>query len=58
MEDVGSTHGTFVGDKKISKGVKTTLKSGDVVTFGTSVANGSAVFTGKKLRVEYKWQPR
>ena len=41
IRDLGSTHGTYIGDLKLEKDKRHPLNSGDVVTFGTKVTSGT-----------------
>lgn len=41
LRDCGSTHGTYVGPKKLVTGENYILNDGETVTFGTKVTNGS-----------------
>lgn len=55
IRDSGSMHGTFVNDKKIASDKNCTIRSGDVMTFGTSVTRGNETFKPLKVRCEYEW---
>ena len=44
LRDLRSTHGTFIGSKRISHDVDYAVKSGDVITFGTKVTSGQCKF--------------
>lgn len=41
IRDLGSTHGTYIGNLKLEKDKRHPLNSGDVVTFGTKVTSGT-----------------
>lgn len=58
IQDLGSTHGTFVDSIKLRENKETALASGDIVTFGIQITNGPSVYDAKTFVVDYSWQPR
>jgi hypothetical protein len=44
IQDDGSTHGTFVNDLKLEKGIDTPLLHGDILRFGVNVDRGQGKF--------------
>lgn len=43
ITDLGSTHGTFLDDKKIPSGPDVLIRSGQTIMFGTKVINDSSL---------------
>ena len=40
LQDYGSTHGTFIGSRRLHPKVDCTVNNGDVVTFGVKITSG------------------
>ena len=51
LQDCGSTHGTYMNDKKLEQGVEHVIRDGVVITFGQRVTSGAGVqFSSPNLR--------
>ncbi|MCJ1437652.1 hypothetical protein MMC27_007039 [Xylographa pallens] len=56
LKDLQSTHGTFIGSKKLDAEVDYPLKNGDTITFGQRVTSGTTTYPAKDFVIEYQWQ--
>ncbi|KAL8746659.1 MAG: hypothetical protein Q9190_001348 [Brigantiaea leucoxantha] len=57
LEDTASTHGTFIGDRKLENGEKHSLKSGDVICFGATVTSGPVTYHARSFITDVFLRP-
>ncbi|MCJ1397196.1 hypothetical protein MMC11_000388 [Xylographa trunciseda] len=56
LKDLQSTHGTFIGSKRLDPEVEYPVKNGDTITFGQRVTSGTTTYPAKDFVIEYQWQ--
>ncbi|MCJ1383793.1 hypothetical protein MMC17_006907 [Xylographa soralifera] len=56
LKDLQSTHGTFIGSKRLDAEVDYPVKNGDTITFGQRVTSGTTTYPAKDFVIEYQWQ--
>ncbi|KAL9583640.1 MAG: hypothetical protein Q9212_002583 [Teloschistes hypoglaucus] len=53
LQDLGSTHGTWLGSRRLAAFEKFTLRStSDVVTFGTTIMSGPVIYNARTFSVK------
>ncbi|KAF3388296.1 hypothetical protein DPV78_012233 [Talaromyces pinophilus] len=58
VRDHGSLHGTQLNDVKITPKQNTTIKSGDVLTFGNEISRGTQTFRPIAVRLDCQWHEK
>lgn len=58
VRDHGSLHGTQLNDVKITPKQNVTVKSGDVLTFGSEISRGTQTFRPIAVRLDCQWHQK
>ncbi|KAL8721928.1 MAG: hypothetical protein Q9225_001484 [Loekoesia sp. 1 TL-2023] len=55
IQDSASTHGTWIGPRRLASDESSALSHGDIITFGTTVTSGPVTYHARSFDVRISW---